>query len=399
MGSSSVSPPCPWYPVAWIQHLLRTNTTIQVAFFNILSCLGWASVNVIVGAQLLAAINPEHALPGWAGILVISLSTLLITTFGYQFVHAYERWSWIPVFTIFLIVAGELGRSGRFTSQLPLSRGPAEAGSILSFAASVFGFATGWTSYAADYTVYQPSTSSSRRIFAWTFGGLFVPLVFTELLGAAVMTVSVADPGHNAYEDAYEASGIGGILAAVLVPPLGHFGSFCLVVLALSIVANNCPNIYSVALSLQVLARETQRIPRIAWTALGTCVYVAVAVPGYAMFESWLESFMLLIGYWLAAYEGIALAEHFVFRAGRAGYAVADYDTPARLPPGMAAAGAFGIGLVGAVLGMAQPWFTGPVGRLCGSDFGGDVGFELAFGAAGVSFVVLRSVERGHYGR
>lgn len=375
----------------------RTNTAFQVAFFNILSCLGWASVNTIVGAQLLAAINPEHALPGWAGILIISLSTLLITTFGYQFVHAYERWSWIPVFIVFLIVAGELGRSSKF---IPLSHGPAEAGSVLSFAASVFGFATGWTSYAADYTVYQPSTSSSKRIFFWTFGGLFVPLVFTELLGAAVMTVLVADPEHNAYEVAYEASGIGGILAAVLVPPLGHFGSFCLVVLALSIVANNCPNIYSVALSLQVLARETQRVPRIAWTALGTCVYVAVAVPGYAMFESWLESFMLLIGYWLAAYEGIALAEHFVFRAGRAGgYAVADYDTPGRLPPGMAAAGAFGIGAVGAVLGMAQPWFTGPVGRLCGGEFGGDVGFELAFGFAGVSFVVLRSVEKGHYGR
>lgn len=357
-------------------------------------------MNVIVGAQLLAAINLEHALPGWAGILIISLSTLLITTFGYRFVHAYERWSWIPVFIIFLIVASELGRSGKFSSLLPLSQGPAEAGSILSFAASVFGFATGWTSYAADYTVYQPSTSSPKRIFVWTFGGLFIPLVFTELLGAVVMTASVADPDHNAYKAAYSASGIGGILAAVLVPSLGSFGSFCLVVLALSIVANNCPNIYSVALSLQVLARRTQRVPRPVWTLLGTCAYVGVAVPGYAMFESWLENFMLVIAYWLAAYEGVSLMEHFVFRSrGGRGYEIADHDRPGRLPPGMAAVSAFGFGVLGAVLGMAQVWFTGPVGRLCGGEFGGDVGFELAFGFAAVSYVVFRAAERVRFGR
>jgi len=44
--------------------------------------------------------------------------------------------------------------------------GKAEAGAALSFAASVFGFATGWTSYAADYTVYQPVGRSRMPFFA-----------------------------------------------------------------------------------------------------------------------------------------------------------------------------------------------------------------------------------------
>lgn len=356
---------------------------------------------MIVGSQLLAAINPQAALPGWAGILIISLSTLLITTFGYRLVHAYERWSWVPVFIIFLIVAGEFGRSGKFNSLLPLSHGPAEAGSILSFAASVYGFATGWTSMAADYTVYQPEAASRQRIFWWTFGGLFTPLVFAELLGAAIMTAAAThDDYAAAYAAAYADAGIGGILATVLVPALGGFGRFCLAVLALSIVANNCPNIYSVALSLQVLARLTQRVPRFVWTLLGTCAYVAVSVPGYSRFESWLENFMLVIGYWLAIYEGIALTEHFVFRGWRGyGYRVDEYEVPGRLPPGMAAVTAFAVGVVGAVLGMAQVWWTGPVGRLCGGAFGGDVGFEMAFAMSAVSYGVLRSVERSWYRR
>lgn len=304
------------------------------------------------------------------------------------------------MFIIFLIVAGELGRSGKFAALPPLSHGPAEAGSILSFAASVFGFATGWTSFAADYTVYQPAAAPRARLFAWTFAGLFTPLVFTELLGAAVVTATVTDDGVL---EAYEQGGVGGLLAAVLRPsPLGPVGGgVCLVVLALSIVANNCPNLYSVALSLQVLARQTQRVPRFVWTVLGTCVSVGIAIPGYVMFESWLENFMLVIAYWLAIYEGIALTEHFVFRTWRGHeYVVEDYEDPGRLPPGMAAVSAFGIGVVGAILGMAQQWFTGPVGALCGAPyFGGDVGFELAFAFSAVSYGVLRAGERACYGR
>lgn len=198
-------------------------------------------MNVIVGAQLFNAVNSN--MPGWAGILVIAVSTFLITLFGYKIVHTYERYSWIPCLIIFLIVLGEFAHSGHFEN-IPMGVGKAEAGSALSFAASVYGFATGWTSYAADYTVYQPVGRSRKSIFLWTFAGLSFPLLFTQMLGAAVATAMAANDGDNVYMDGYGSSGIGGLLAAVIVPPLGKFGQFCLVILALSIVANNCPNIY-----------------------------------------------------------------------------------------------------------------------------------------------------------
>ena len=56
---------------------------------------------------------------------------------------------------IFLIVLGVFAHSGDFVA-IPWGFGTAEMGSVLSFGSSVYGFATGWTSYAADYTVYQP---------------------------------------------------------------------------------------------------------------------------------------------------------------------------------------------------------------------------------------------------
>ncbi|KAL7620343.1 Purine-cytosine permease fcy21 [Parahypoxylon ruwenzoriense] len=368
-----------------------------IAIFNILACLGWSAVNVIVGAQFFHAVNGN--VPGWAGILVIAIATLIICTFGYRIVHSYERWSWVPIFIIFVIVLGTFAHSGEFNNLLPLETGPSEAGGVLSFAASVFGFATGWTSYAADYTVYQPVNRSRTAIFFCTFTGLFVALCFTELLGAAVATAMAS---NAAYLAAYEDAHIGGLMAQVL-SPLGRFGDFCVVLLGLSIIGNNCPNVYSVSLSLQVLSEKTQRVPRFIWTLIGTGIYIAVSIPGYDHFENALESFMLVIGYWLAIYEGVSLTEHFVFRRGSLGpasYRPEDYCEPSRLPPGFAAISAFCVGVAGAVLGMSQAWFTGPIGKLCGAvPHGGDVGFELAFSFTAVSYLGLRALEKAYFGR
>lgn len=390
-------------------------------------------------------------MPGYAGVLVISLSTLAITTFGYKIVHLYEKYAWIPVFIIFVIVAGVFSQTGDFNSLSPLATGPDEAGAVLSFGASIFGFATGWAGLSADYTVYQPATRSRATVFAVTFAGLFLPLCFNEILGAAVMTASATNID---YVKAYSESQVGGVLGQVLIPPLGRFGSFCLVLLALSIIANNCPNIYSVSLSVQVLASSTQRVPRFIWTMVATVVYIAISIPGYDNFEAvshprffvplypytvtqksrrhtrilvtsneassretgwlvlkthmanrsstfpqWLSNFMVIIGYWLAAYEAIALVEHFAFRRGYTGYDPDQYTDPDRLPPGYAALAAFVCGASGAILGMKQLWYTGPIARLVGSDGGGDLGFELAFAFAAVAYLGLRMFEKRRFGR
>ena len=260
-----------------------------IAIFNILACVGWSAVNVIVGAQLLHAVNTD--VPGWAGIIVIAAGTFFITCFGYKIVHIYEFWAWIPCFIVFLIVLGEFAHSGNFVN-IPMPSGGPETGSILSFAASIFGFATGWTSYAADYTVYQPANVNRIKVFFWTWGGLIVPLLFTQMLGLAVATATTANPD---YAKGYEDGHIGGLLAAVLFPPLGDFGKFCLVILSLGIIANNCPNIYSMTFSLQLLTRYAQAVPRFIFTLIGTIIYCAIAIPGYGHFETVLENFMLLI--------------------------------------------------------------------------------------------------------
>jgi NCS1 nucleoside transporter family len=380
-----------------------------IAVFNCLACLGWSAVNVIVGAQLIHAVN--DSVPGYAGIIIIAACTFLITLFGYKVVHLYEMYSWVPCFIIFLITLGVFAHSGDFYN-IPMGIGKGEAGSVLSFAAAVFGFATGWTSYASDYTCYQPVGTSRTKIFIYVWCGLMFPLCFTEMLGVAIATATVNNP---AFAAAYDKNAVGGLLAQVLFPSLGTFGKFCLVVLALSIIGNNCPNIYSLTFSLQILTHYAQKVPRFLWTLIGTIIYVAIAIPGYSHFETVLQDFMLLIvsvphrttceqpltclqGYWLAVYEGISLPEHFIFKKRQ--YAPETYDQPGKLPPSIAAGFAFGFGVLGAVMGMSQVWFVGPIGKLCGlPPYGGDIGFELAFTFSFTSYCIFRYFEKKYFKR
>lgn len=67
------------------------------------------------------------------------------------------------------------------------------------------------------------------HVFLLTFFGLWIPICFVEVLGAALMTIT--DP---TYTSAFENGSTGGLVAQVL-SPWGHFGQFVLVLLALSV--------------------------------------------------------------------------------------------------------------------------------------------------------------------
>ncbi len=357
---------------------------IIMALFNVAACIGWSTVNVIIGGQLVSALT-NGAIPAWVGILVIAILTTLVSIYGYRYVHRYERWAWIPMAIIFAIL---------FVVAIPHMKiiptpayGAAEIAGFISFGGAIYGFATGWSSYAADYNVNQPEDTSPWRVFWLTALGIFVPCVLLETIGMAFTS--------------WIPKGGGDLLAAV-ANPLGGFGTFLVALLALSVVANNIPNDYSLGLSMQVLGKSFMRVKRYVWTLIGAVVYIAIALTLTFIggnFNQTLDSFMLLVAYWLGPYAIILIIEHFVFRRGR--YNVDDWNTPSKLPLGWAAIVSMVIGLIGAGLGFAQVFtvngkanfITGPIGGLINPPFGMDVGFELAVVFAGISYLILRRIE------
>ena len=213
--------------------------------------LGFSVTAVILGGQTLASVNPG-TLPLVVGIIIIGILSLIPCFIGYHYVHYYERYAWIVIFIIIMFLWGLGGHAGfDINAQKPLEdTGRALSADVLSFGGIVFGSVTGvricplrawstlrltyhlaqWAPIAADYNCRLPADTSSTKVFLLTFFGLWIPICFVEILGAALMTIT-----NPAYVQAYADGSTGGLIAQVL-SPWGGFGKFLLVLLGLSVV-------------------------------------------------------------------------------------------------------------------------------------------------------------------
>lgn len=76
-----------------------------LSIINVISSIGWAAVNSITGAQTLCVVF-NNAFPITIGIIIIATTSMVISFIGYKWIHTYERYSWIPVFAGYCILAG-----------------------------------------------------------------------------------------------------------------------------------------------------------------------------------------------------------------------------------------------------------------------------------------------------
>ena len=107
-----------------------------------------------------------------------------------------------------------------------------------------------------------------------------------------------------------------------------------------------------------------------------------------------LENFLALLGYWNTAFFVILFTEHYVFRgANLDNYNLEVWNTPAKMPLGIAGLAAFLMGIVGCILGMVQTWYVGVIAEKIGST-GGDIGNQLAFIFTLVTYIPIRYWER-----
>lgn len=166
---------------------------------------------------------------------------------------------------------------------------------------------------------------------------------------------------------------------------------------ALSTVANNIPNVYSASLSAQALWSPFARVPRIVWSFIGNFATLAICIPAFYHFEEVMDNFMNLIAYYLAIYQAIFISEHLIYHKGKFDYDYENYKDKNAYPIGIAGVFAFCCGVAGVVVGMDQVWYAGVIGRKIGE--GGDIGFELGAGFAFVGYNLVRPFEKKYIGR
>ncbi|CAF3957990.1 unnamed protein product [Adineta steineri] len=369
-----------------------------MAFLNVLNALGWAAVNSITGAQALRVVTDDK-LPMATAIIIICILSMCISFVGYKWIHTYERYSWIPVFIGFCIVAVISTKYMTHSSMTPVNAITADninhwnIFGIISFGTLCLGSTISWCSFSADYNTYFPEDTNQFKIFFFTYMGNFLSVIPLELLGAAVYTGTYTNKN---WSEAYEKNNVGGLLGASLLS-LGIFGKFILILFALSTVACNIPNIYSLSLSSQVIASIFERIPRILYIIIGSIISAILGIAGANNFNSALTSFTDVISYWFSIFIVILFEEHFIFR--RCSYRNYDFNiwnNRKVLPISIAAILSGLIGIIGIILGMSQTWYQGLIPKAIAVNHNGhspDLGFVCGFLFTAITFPIFRFLE------
>ena len=224
--------------------------------------------------------------------------------------------------------------------------------------------------------------------------GIALPTSIGMIAGCVVASALNTNQSWNT---TYSDQGIGFLIQDVLYPR--GFAKFILTLLVLSGINTNVISIYSASISCQQFSRPFARIPRFIWTFLCFAAIIALALGGREKLDTYLSNFLSLLGYWCTSYFVILFTEHTIFRKRNfANYDLDGWNDPARLPLGLGASVAFGLGIVAWVMGMVETWYTGPLGKLIG-DYGGDVANEFTFVVTALAYLPARYWELKYFGR
>ena len=269
-----------WYPVK------------LVVLLTLIILLGYCVIDAVIAGQILSAVSPNGNLSIIVGIVIVAVISFLVTSFGYDIFHYYERYAWLPQLIVICIMAGVAG------PKFDLHSNPSEGlsrltiiGNRLSFFSICFSAAITYACGAADWFVYLPEDAPRWKLFWISMAGLAISFTVELVIGIGLGS-GIAS--NAAWADAYGISQ--GALAVEVFRPLGGFGSFCSVVLAFGLVANIVAPAYSAGIDFQILSRQFSKVPRIVWNALGAAIYTVCAIAGRAHLAAIFTNFLALMG-------------------------------------------------------------------------------------------------------
>ncbi|KAK5128673.1 hypothetical protein LTR85_000006 [Meristemomyces frigidus] len=353
---------------------------------NLATLTGFCIIDSVIGGQTLSAVSGGHLTPT-VGIVIIALVAMFICFFGIKVLHQYERFAWIPAL-IAIVVA--TGCGGKHLHEQVAVEAPAAA-TVLSFGALVAGFLLPWGALSSDFATYMHPHTPSWKVFAYTYGGLFIPSVPLMVLGAAIGGAVINVPSWSQGNDENSA---GGVLAAML-QPAGGFGKFLVVLLSFSILGNISATMYSITLNFQLLIPWLVRVPRSLFAIIITAIVIPISIRAAASFFDNLDNFIGVIGYWASAFVAVVIVEHALFRrADCSTYEASIWCDARSLPSGVAALAAAACSFALVIPSMAEVWYTGPIALHTG-----DIGFELAFVLTALLYVPFRYLEIKLQGR
>jgi nucleobase:cation symporter-1, NCS1 family len=333
--------------------------------------IGYFTSSAILGGQAVASL---FHVTTTEGIIIVNVFVLLITWFGYDMFHTYNR------ILTYLSTLAFVAILIKLVTLLPgrMPTGDNSAGNIL-LAISVFvAWQVTWAPYVSDYSRYMPEKTPGVKTFTYTYVGSVVGASLVMCIGAVAAVVAKAAVSADA--PGY----LGGLLSAKWL---------FLIIFILGVGSGNFGNLYGPYLTFMAIispsgklaSKTTGRTARLIATTVVAAIGTVIAIEASSNFITDLSNFLVFTLYLLVPWTAINLTDFYVIRHG-------NYDIPELFK----ADGKYGsfnwFALIVYVLAvgvqfpfMNNAYYVGPVANSLG---GADIAWIIGFVFAGVVYYV-----------
>jgi nucleobase:cation symporter-1, NCS1 family len=273
----------------------------------VLMYIGYFTSSAILGGQAVASLF--HVTTA-EGIIIVNAFVLLITAFGYDMFHLYNRI--LTYVSTLAFVAILIKLLTILPSHLPA--GDNSAGNVLLAISVYVAWQVTWAPYVSDYSRYMPENTPAVKTFSYTYIGSVAGASLVMCIGA--IAAVVADKALTADAPDY----LGGLFSAKWL---------FLIIFILGVGSGNFGNLYGPYLTFMAIispsgklaSKTTGRTARLIATTVVAIIGTLIAIKASSNFITDLSNFLVFTLYLLVPWTAINLTDYYVIRHGQ-------YDIP-----------------------------------------------------------------------
>jgi NCS1 family nucleobase:cation symporter-1 len=336
---------------------------------------GFLAAQLVIQADAMNLVYSSISIPGWIAILTVPV--VVITIYGYDLIHLWQRWMTVILAVTFVIVFIKAINRGGLTGAAAGTHAPSFAAFMGATGLFVIAMVS-WAPYVSDYSRYLPERASKARTFWAVVLGCAIPSIFCGILGAYITALLPHAPST---------------VAAVR----DVAGTWALPVMAVSLIGSDVANAYTGMLALAGIASCVKDVRQsVSVRVIGSLVVIAAgagcALLGYRQFVNNLGNFLDVLLYVFIPWTAVNLTDYYLVKRGV-------YDIASFFTPNGRYGGFLWRGLTAYLLAVAvqipfidQTFYVGPLVKVLG-------GIDISWVVGGVAgFVFYRVALRARAG-
>jgi NCS1 family nucleobase:cation symporter-1 len=265
---------------------------------------GFLAAQLVIQAEAMHLLVGSISIPVW--IAVLTIPVLVLTIYGYDWIHRWQRWMTVVLTVTFVIVIVQALSHGTPSGAAAGTGAPSFALFMGGTGLWVIGMVS-WAPYVSDYSRYLPATVDAGRTFGAVLLGCAVPAVVCGSLGAYLTGLLPDEPSTVA------------AMSDVC-------GTWVLPIMALSLVGGDVADAYTGTLALVSIVscfKDVRRsaLVRVLCSVLVVAAGTLSALIGYRHFVPNLSNFLNVLLYVFVPWSAINLTDYYIVSRGK-------YDIP-----------------------------------------------------------------------